>query len=333
MSRRGFYTMARGYFDHPMFAAEPFTEREAFQWMIEQAAFEDCKVRVGRAYVDLKRGQLAFATRFLATRWKWSEARVRRFLKRIESDAAIEVLATREATQITICNYDKHQLSRRTDDAQNDAQPVTTATHSRRKEEGIKEVNKEKEDISAVAPATRREYSKAFEEFWKAYPQRKGDNPKAPAAKQFEAAVKQGADPQAIISGVKLACSRNRDKIGTEFIPQAVKWLRDRRWEDYKPPPSEVRAFQPPPGAPSDSELRAKYEREAATSNHGSAEPAGNNPEKLCSESASAREAFGRNGVSDNHTRNAGMRGLGEILRPIPGGPPMGFPGSDRGDH
>lgn len=85
-----------------------------------------------------------------------------------------------------------------------------------------------------------KEYSRAprfdtskFEEFWKEYPKRKGDNPKNPARKQFEAAVRQGADPNAIIAGVKSAKSRNADKIGTEFIPQAVKWLRDRRWEDY----------------------------------------------------------------------------------------------------
>jgi hypothetical protein len=82
-----------------------------------------------------------------------------------------------------------------------------------------------------------------FEEFWKAYPKRKGDNPKNPARKQFFAAVKQGADPDAIIAGVKRACERNREKIGTEFIPQAIKWLRDRRWEDYTDAPDVPSGF------------------------------------------------------------------------------------------
>jgi hypothetical protein len=76
--------------------------------------------------------------------------------------------------------------------------------------------------------------TRKFEEFWKEYPKRKGDNPKSPARKAFEAAVRQGADPDAIISGVRRAKARNTDKIGTEFIPQAIKWLRDRRWEDYQ---------------------------------------------------------------------------------------------------
>lgn len=80
-----------------------------------------------------------------------------------------------------------------------------------------------------------------FEEFWKHYPKRKGDNPKAPARKVFETLTKQGVDPNDIIAGVKLATERNRDKVGTEYIPQAQKWLRDRRFEDHvrqAPPPS-----------------------------------------------------------------------------------------------
>lgn len=91
--------------------------------------------RVGRHQVDLARGQLAFATRFLATKLKWSEARIRRFLKRLEGDAMVSIAATRESTRITICNYDKYAFNRRTGDAPIDAQNVTTSAHSRRKEE------------------------------------------------------------------------------------------------------------------------------------------------------------------------------------------------------
>src|SRR5690606_3829514 len=87
------------------------------------------------------------------------------------------------------------------------------ASLEKRREETEKEKN-----IGAVAIATRPKVSEnKFEEFWKAYPKRKGDNPKSPARKQFFAAVRQGTDPDAIISGVRRACERNRDKIGTEF--------------------------------------------------------------------------------------------------------------------
>lgn len=76
-----------------------------------------------------------------------------------------------------------------------------------------------------------------FEEFWREYPRREGENPKAPARKVFEALVKSGTDPSAIVSGIRCAKTAHRDKIGTPYIPQAVKWLRDRRFEDYHGPP------------------------------------------------------------------------------------------------
>ena len=42
-----------------------------------------------------------------------------------------------------------------------------------------------------------------------------------------------GAVPAEIIAGAREWTRNNTEKIDTEFIPQAVKWLRDRRWEDY----------------------------------------------------------------------------------------------------
>jgi hypothetical protein len=94
-------------------------------------------------------------------------------------------------------------------------------------------------NISTVARATRR--NEHFDQFWKAYPAREGANPKAPAEKLFLAAVKAGADPEDIVRGARACASRESKNIGTPFIPQAVKWLRDKRWLDYlEPIPSEA---------------------------------------------------------------------------------------------
>jgi hypothetical protein len=130
----GFFVIDRGVWDHPGFASETFTELQAWFWLISSAAWEPCQVRVGRATFDLERGQCAFAMRFLATKWRWSEPRVRRFLKRRASDAQVLVLATREATLITICKYNDYQLMRRADVPENDA----GLNQERRKEEEIK---------------------------------------------------------------------------------------------------------------------------------------------------------------------------------------------------
>ena len=80
-----------------------------------------------------------------------------------------------------------------------------------------------------------------FEQFWKAYPSR-GDNkpnPKKPARAKFSAAVKKGTDPADILRGVKNFVSAEQAN-GTEprFIPMAITWLNQERWEDYQTAPS-----------------------------------------------------------------------------------------------
>lgn len=75
-----------------------------------------------------------------------------------------------------------------------------------------------------------------FDLFWKAYPKRSGANPRAPAEKVFLGFVKAGVGGVGgadIIAGAKAHAVAEPEKVGTQYIPQAVKWLRDRRWEDY----------------------------------------------------------------------------------------------------
>jgi hypothetical protein len=140
----GFFVIDRGVWEHPGFANETFTELQAWFWLISNAAWEPCQVRVGKATISLERGQCAFALRFLAAKWRWSEPRVRRFLQRRATDAQVLVSATREATLITICKYNDYQLERRTDVPEIDA----GLNQNRRKEEYI---NKQINNIRADA--------------------------------------------------------------------------------------------------------------------------------------------------------------------------------------
>jgi hypothetical protein len=104
------FKMDRAVFKHRFFADEPFTEREAWVWMISAAVFADCRVRANSKPVNLKRGQLTYSIRFLAQQWQWHRSRVERFLNRLKTERMIET--DRETGQIiiTICNYDKYQL-------------------------------------------------------------------------------------------------------------------------------------------------------------------------------------------------------------------------------
>jgi len=72
---RGRYFMQRGWQEHPFFADEPFTTREAWEWLIAEAYWRDNRVRAGKFYVALKRGQLCASVRHLADCWQWKKAR------------------------------------------------------------------------------------------------------------------------------------------------------------------------------------------------------------------------------------------------------------------
>lgn len=112
MTNTGVFAVARNIFDHPFFEPEPFTEREAWMWLIKEAARKPRRACLRNGVtIDLERGQLAHSTRFLAQRWQWPKTRVTRFLARTASDGMIGPQAGPHVTVITICNYDEYQFT------------------------------------------------------------------------------------------------------------------------------------------------------------------------------------------------------------------------------
>lgn len=116
----GVFAVARNLFEHEAFEDEPFTEREAWIWLIREAAWKERQVRVGRDAVKLMRGQCTGSVRFMADRWKWSKSRVDRFLRRLAGEGMVKIEAGQQRDSsgttvlkvqnvITICNYDDYQ--------------------------------------------------------------------------------------------------------------------------------------------------------------------------------------------------------------------------------
>lgn len=110
------------------------------------------------------------------------------------------------------------------------------------------QIQKEK-DIGR-SQATRPPSDSDFEEFRKVYPKRAGTDPKAPALKKFQAAVRGGAAPAEIIAGARRYADdmRASHKVGTEFVKQSMRWLSQRLWEDYAAtaPPLDSDFSKPP---------------------------------------------------------------------------------------
>lgn len=78
-----------------------------------------------------------------------------------------------------------------------------------------------------------READAMFEDFWKKYPKRKGSNRKSPASKAFQKAIREGADPVAIVVGARKYAEAEAANVGTPYIAMAATWLNQRGWEDF----------------------------------------------------------------------------------------------------
>ncbi|MGR0185519.1 hypothetical protein [Azospirillum aestuarii] len=142
----GYYLMHRGWRDNPVFQDEPCSEREAWVWLIEEAAYQDRRQRVGKVIVSVKRGQLAVSTRFLAEAWQWSHSKARRFLERLEKEGMIGTDADTGVSVITICNYETYQAP-----GSASGTPTNTAAAQRRHSSGTKQ--KKGNEVNSTSPS------------------------------------------------------------------------------------------------------------------------------------------------------------------------------------
>lgn len=140
MSERGVFAVDRGWFEHPMFAAEPFTEREAWAWLIAEAAWKDRARRIEKYVVELKRGQLGASIRHLARIWQWKRGKVERFLNRLKTETMIGTDARHGITIITVCNYNRYQRVSLPDQTQTETPNETLPRQYRDNTEDIKNI-------------------------------------------------------------------------------------------------------------------------------------------------------------------------------------------------
>lgn len=105
-----YYLMHRGWQSHAVFGREPFSRRDAWIWLIEEASFKPRKVNVKNQIITLQRGQLIHSLRFMAKAWDWNDAKVRRFLKALQDEDMIRVDSAAGHTRITVTNYKQYQF-------------------------------------------------------------------------------------------------------------------------------------------------------------------------------------------------------------------------------
>lgn len=109
MSELGVFAVDRGIFDDPDFANEPFTEREAFMWLVSEAAWRERVSRCQHGAIKLMRGDVCHSVRFMAKAWQWSKSRVDRFMKKLVS-RGILMCENRDGEIVySVKNYNRFQ--------------------------------------------------------------------------------------------------------------------------------------------------------------------------------------------------------------------------------
>jgi len=222
MSERGVFAVDRAIWDHDILAdSAPFSRREAWLWLVSEAAWKPHRRRIAGKTFNLERGQIAASLRFIASKWRWSEARVRRFLICLKTEGMVDAKTDAGMTVLTICNYDSYQRVSLPGDAKAESDTDAAATQQRRKVE-----DKEyKEDIVYIGSDDFP--SNAFERFYERYPHKVG---KAAAARAFAAVRKQRRVTfEVLLAGVD---EYIRTKPPDRAWCNPATWLNQDRWAD-----------------------------------------------------------------------------------------------------
>jgi hypothetical protein len=107
LSDHGYIKFYRSTLTHPFFRDD--VERMAWLRLLSAAAWKPYKTRAGEFFVELQRGEVVAAVRYLADEWSWSKGKVERFLNRLKNEAMIGTRTETGITIITICKYNEYQ--------------------------------------------------------------------------------------------------------------------------------------------------------------------------------------------------------------------------------
>lgn len=111
MSELGVFGVHRSVWNHPLLEEEKeFSRREAWLWLVSEAAWKPRRVRIVGKIVSIKRGQVPHSIRFMADAWGWSKGKTERFLEALKTETMIETDTAHGQVIITVCNYEKYQI-------------------------------------------------------------------------------------------------------------------------------------------------------------------------------------------------------------------------------
>lgn len=115
----------------------------------------DTKVMIKAQSIIVLRGQMAVSQVSLQKRWKWSQNKVKRFLKLLKKEGMIDFEANELTTLITVCNYDDYQGDGRAgerSDGRPDERGADDQTNDKQECKEEKECKEKRNNTSAKSP-------------------------------------------------------------------------------------------------------------------------------------------------------------------------------------
>lgn len=150
----GFIKLFRQITKHWLWFADPFDRAHAWIDLLLMANWETGMNCINGQTFEQQCGEVVTSISYLAKRWRWSENKVRRFLKALSADHMVHTVGRPYGTSITIENYTYFQGGRRADGRANErADGRADGRQSKKKEEEYKETRARESDPEAVDSA------------------------------------------------------------------------------------------------------------------------------------------------------------------------------------
>ena len=108
----GWISLHRKILENPILnRSRTYSNFEAWIWLLIKANHKDNKFLLGTDLINVKKGDIVTSQKKLCKRFRWSNSKLRNFLKLLEKDQMITLETTSKATYISICNYGTYQES------------------------------------------------------------------------------------------------------------------------------------------------------------------------------------------------------------------------------
>lgn len=233
MALDGFCLAHRAAWDNPVF--RNLLEAGIWNWMYQTCVWKDTQVRMNGCVFPLKRGQLVTTISFISKGFGLSPQSTRTFLKNLENQQMINTRTNKQATIITICNYDKFQDLNEATNKRVNKRPTNdqqTGNNNKKELNTVYTVNTPLPpneqfgfDNFKMPDGTVLNFDQLFERWWVLYPKIRDKGSKQSAKEQLLKKLKSKIPYETIGRGIKKYrdyCDSTGEKNSDMF-----KWLRD----------------------------------------------------------------------------------------------------------